>query len=82
MRSDYDIDFEPDQLACDLGEAVTAAFCPANLNCHVAAFHPTEFTRSRCTKAASRWLSTERARTAIRFSADRTTSTSEFEFAT
>jgi hypothetical protein len=44
-RRDNDIDLEPDQLGCNLGEALAAALRPANFDCDSATLDPVEFAQ-------------------------------------
>src|SRR5262245_28022904 len=43
---DNDIDLQPDELGCDLGEAFGASLCPTIFNGYRASFDPVEFAQS------------------------------------
>ena len=61
-HGDDNIDFEPDELACDLSEAFRASLRPTNLDPDSAAIHPAEFAQSLYERGELLALDRSRAR--------------------
>src|SRR5262249_39464421 len=59
---DNNIDFEPDELSCDLSEAFWASLRPANLDPDSATIDPTEFAQPLCERGDLLALDRSRAR--------------------